>query len=98
MPYIKKEDRLRLEKDILELGSKIKTEGELNYCFTMLALIFMKSQVMNYSLLNKVVGVFECAKNEFYRRFVVPYENEKIKENGDIIDEDEDFLSWLNKR
>jgi len=30
------------------------------------------------------MGVLECVKQEFYRRRAVPYEEEKIEENGDI--------------
>jgi len=32
---------------------------------------------------SRVVADMECAKLEFYRRIVVPYEEEKIYENGD---------------
>lgn len=37
-----------------------------------------------YDSLNAVIGVLECAKQEFYRRAAVPYENQKITENGDV--------------
>ena len=40
---------------------------------------------MNYSKANELVGVLECVKQEFYRRQVVPYEEEKIGENGDLL-------------
>ncbi len=40
---------------------------------------------MNYSKANELVGVLECVKQEFYRRQVVPYEEEKIRENGDLL-------------
>lgn len=86
MPYIKRQDREKFDKLLLDIGVLIKSEGELNYCITKLALIFMAPRDLSYSLLNKIMGVFECAKLEFYRRFVVPYENEKIIENGDLTD------------
>jgi hypothetical protein len=33
---------------------------------------------------NDVIGALECCKLELYRRMVAPYENTKIKENGDV--------------
>jgi hypothetical protein len=84
MPYIKLEDRKKFTQLLLDLGVLIKSEGELNYCISILLLMYMASRDKSYSLLNKIMGVLECAKLEFYRRFVVPYEDEKIRENGDI--------------
>ncbi len=37
-----------------------------------------------YERMNTVIGAMEAAKLEFYRRMVVPYEDEKIEESGDI--------------
>ena len=39
---------------------------------------------VSYSLINEVTGALENAKLEFYRRVVVPYEDMKIKINGDV--------------
>jgi len=39
---------------------------------------------MNYRNINELVGVFECAKLELYRRVASPYEDEKIQSNGDV--------------
>jgi len=33
-----------------------------------------------------VIGALEACKLEFYRRAVVPYEDKKIKENGDVYE------------
>jgi len=33
------------------------------------------------------MGALEGAKLEFYRRVVVPYEEKKMKENGDVYNE-----------
>jgi len=84
MPYIKREDRAKFTQLLLDLGMLIKSEGELNYCITELLLIYMSPRDISYTLLNKLMGVLECAKLEFYRRFVAPYEDEKIRENGDL--------------
>jgi len=76
MPYIKKEDR-----DNLTSPNNV---GELNYMMSILAIDYLKNKGLSYSTINDIIGVFECAKNEFYRRVAVPYEEEKIKTNGDI--------------
>ena len=38
----------------------------------------------NYTNINEVIGVLECAKLELYRRVAAPYEDEKIEQNGDV--------------
>jgi len=89
MPYILKPDRLKFN-DILEvLESKIpeiKNAGELNYLITKICLTYLKQKGLKYQNINEIVGVLECAKQEFYRRIATPYENEKIAnpENGDV--------------
>jgi hypothetical protein len=77
MPYIKKEQRTR---DTLEAPG---TAGELNYAITDL-IQFYWTLHRNYQGINDIVGALEGAKLEFYRRVVAPYEDIKIKENGDV--------------
>jgi len=84
MPYIAQEDRARLDPFVDELAAEVNTVGELNYAITMLAHLFLPRFGLRYKNLNEVVGVLDCAKQEFYRRAVVPFENEKIAENGDL--------------
>ncbi|MCD6403165.1 MAG: hypothetical protein J7K98_02455 [Candidatus Aenigmarchaeota archaeon] len=38
----------------------------------------------NYFELNRAVGVLTSVLLEFYRRVVAPYENEKLKQHGDV--------------
>lgn len=80
MPYITKDSREHLEKE----AEQISTPGELNYVISRLIDEYVSQQGMNYTTLNSVVGVLECAKNEFYRRVVVPYEDQKLEENGEV--------------
>lgn len=81
MPYIK-----QYERDVLSLGTrKPQTPGELNFMITKLVTEYLQRRGTNYSVLNEIVGVLECTKQEFYRRVVVPYEEEKIKLNGDVF-------------
>lgn len=92
MPYIKKERREQLDPGIIELRilmdnlglSQDQKAGILNYCISQLLDYMKPDNGWNYSVLNDTVGVVNCAGLEFYRRKVAPYEDIKIKENGDI--------------
>ena len=86
MPYINPEERDKLDELITELGLKLSDdEGKLNYAITKLCIIFLsKYGLIKYRRLNTIIGVLECAKQEFYRRIVGVYEDVKIKENGDV--------------
>jgi hypothetical protein len=82
MPYIKQEDR-----GILDLNINPHTNlspGELNYCVTRLVDRYLKYHGKNYTSINEVIGVLECAKLEAYRRLGAPYEDKKKEENGDV--------------
>lgn len=81
MPYIKQE----LRSNTLEAS----TPGELNYHFTRLIQDYLDRDYFNqgppnYQKFNDVIGALECCKLELYRRMVIPYEEKKIKENGDV--------------
>lgn len=89
MPYIRDVDK-RYTLDI-RLGRAMalcKSEGELNYAITRLCdeWLFFASEDsgVHYSGLNAVIGVLECAKQEFYRRLVAIYEDKQKELNGDV--------------
>ncbi len=85
MPYIKQERREELDEFInYDLKNELLTPGDLNYLLTKIALCYNGSQVWNYQMINDIMGALEGAKQEFYRRVAFPYEDEKIKENGDL--------------
>jgi hypothetical protein len=77
MPYIDKAARERVARE----GPS--SAGELNYEITQLLNRYV-GPAQSYAKYNEVIGVLECAKMEFYRRAVAPYENLKCKENGDV--------------
>jgi hypothetical protein len=79
MPYIKQEQRNRIDNDKLPLNA-----GELNYTITALLIEYIQLKGLNYQAINDIVGALEGAKLEFYRRVAAPYENVKVKENGDV--------------
>lgn len=85
MPYIADFKRQRFEKAFAAMPPAADA-GELNYVLTRVALRYLKAKGggHSYQHLNDVLGAFEGAKAEFNRRIVVPYENLKIRDNGDI--------------
>lgn len=80
MPYVSQDVRKQLAVN----GHSPKTSGELNYVITNLLIDYVEDKGTSYETINSIVGVLECAKLEFYRRFAAPYENTKIAENGDV--------------
>ncbi|MGC9157002.1 MAG: DUF6899 family protein [Candidatus Micrarchaeia archaeon] len=87
MPYIKKDKRQEIDKllepliGLLKSAETEEVDGELNYVVTKLLWSLYSPRYFNY---NRAIGVLESVKQEFYRRKVAPYEDEKIRENGDI--------------
>ena len=89
MPYIPPQDRYRFNLSLQLLSDEIVarglSNGDLNYLYTKLALMYLDRNGESYNTLSDVVKAFECAKLEFYRRYVAPYEDRKIMENGYVI-------------
>ena len=80
MPYIS----TKAKTELLERGPL--TAGELNYLISKLCNTYLLENVRNYDTHNTIVGVLECAKQEYYRRMTVPYECSKMLQNGDVYD------------
>lgn len=77
MPYIPAKDR----EALWGKGVENATSGELNYAIT---LLLLGTGPKCYEDYNRLIGVLECVKLEFYRRAVAPYEDKKKEENGDV--------------
>lgn len=88
MPYIKQEDRdkimIRSDYGTGIRISKIDTAGELQYAMAEMFKSYMERKGLSYQNCNDVMGALAGAQMEYYRRTVTPYEEEKIKENGDV--------------
>jgi hypothetical protein len=87
MPYIKKDQRPELDALVAPLTKHIQSlsmeeqDGAMNYTVTkMLKGVYP----LRYFHLNRALGVLTAITQELYRRIVAPYEDEKIKENGDV--------------
>ena len=70
--------------DKRKMADRAIEPGELNYQVTYLLNDYLEGQGLSYRSINEVIGVLECAKLEMYRRIAAPYENKKLKENGDV--------------
>ncbi len=81
MPYIAEKRRAEIY-----VGDAIpENAGELNYFITMNLIRYMSNKPEKYQIYNDILGVLEGAKQEIYRRKIAPYEDLKIKENGDVF-------------
>jgi len=79
VPYINQERR-----DAIKSFNDPRTAGELNYVLTGICRDYWHELGPNYATINDIIGALEGAKLEFYRRVAVPYEEQKIKDNGDV--------------
>jgi len=84
MPYINKEKRKGIEGTLELIASNLVEKGELTYCIYKLGLEYFKNRTKNYQNISETISAMSDATNEFRRRILDPYEDEKIKENGDI--------------
>jgi len=88
MPYIEPDNRKSLENEIQTLAAALRRNGyleagELNYVITRLIQVLTPS-VLRYAHIATVSGVLRNVYDEWYRRVVVPYEDERRRQNGDV--------------
>ena len=76
MPYIVYSARIT--------AASPQTPAELNFLITSIVSSYLARRGLKYQTINDAIGALECAKLELYRRVVSPYEDTKIKENGDV--------------
>ena len=90
MPYISQTRRVEIDNQMTQLLNDIGkfTVGELNYTISRILQahvnVHVVSKTFTYHICNNLMGLLECAKNEFYYRVVLPYENTKMEENGTL--------------
>ena len=82
MPYVPPEDRHTLNFAVENLKAMdVTPNGKLNYVLFKLCKDTVEPSYNNYK--NFIAELTECSE-EIRRRFLSPYEDEKIKENGDV--------------
>lgn len=88
MPYIDIEDRKRLDGVVevaVEAFAGLAIEdslGDLNYLISRIVAGVVGKP--SYRKIAMATGVLENVKQELYRRMAAPYEDLKLKENGDV--------------
>ena len=95
MPYLIKELRYELdnigELDVLRryLSSLDFKHfiGALNYIvFSIVREWFsLQTRELSYFELASIIGTIDCSKEEIRRRILNPYEDKKMKDNGDVF-------------
>jgi hypothetical protein len=87
MPYIDRIGRSFWDPKLKELETYITDTdpdvGAMNYMITKMLLAWVKNK-LRYVRICMVMGTLICVMFEFYRRIAAPYEETKIKENGDV--------------
>jgi hypothetical protein len=93
MPYIAPELRGRLDNLIDDIWYicqdkeyQDKIDGVANYIISRLASALLDPKPLDWDYASKarVIGLFECAKIEAYRRHLETYEDSAILKNNDI--------------
>jgi hypothetical protein len=82
MPYVDPNIRGNLEP-ISDMPAA--STGELTFQITRLCEQVLDEQSPhNFQVFSSIIAALECAKLEFYRRVLAPYEDMKIRDNGDV--------------
>lgn len=87
MPYIPQNQRENYDDLINGLVNRLEQRefhlGHLNYIISSLVRRVIDDED-GYEWLSSIGGVLSDVRDEFYRTVMVPYEQAKIEENGDI--------------
>lgn len=88
MPYIPSYRREEYDKEIGNLVAKLLPSGylapDLTYVIYKLVKETCGREGFNWKAKATALMVLEAVKLEYYRKVLVPYENDKIKDFGDI--------------
>ena len=84
MPYIKQEKRPEMDEIVKLMVEKgVKVDGDLNY----ILFKFFKYHINkkeSYNNYKSFCGELRQCATEIERKLLAPYEEKKIKENGDV--------------
>ena len=87
MPYIRQAAKNRFNEVLLQLNKSLPADvGELNYLITKICDRYLTVKNPSHAVINEIVGVVECVKQEFYRRIAAKFEDKKRNLNGDVYD------------
>lgn len=82
MPYIKPKNRPEMDKIVKKMEEiGVIANGDLNY----ILFKYCKNNIIHsYNNLKNYCGELRQCATEIERRILGPYENDKIKDNGDV--------------
>jgi hypothetical protein len=89
MPYIKQQDRKKYDELIAYAVNTLTNcgcdpkPGEINYVLSSIIWSLFDDKP-GYTRGSMLIGVLDDVKEEFRRRKINPYEDDKILENGDL--------------
>lgn len=84
MPYIPQKNRDLFQPELEECLQNINNKGDLTFCVYFLAFKVAQRRGLSYTNLSTAISCLEDAAVELRRRHLNPYEDAKIRENGDI--------------
>ena len=89
MPYIEQFIRESLDSKLAPLLKEELAAGDLAYVITKISLAYLHKpgKVLTFATLAMAVGVLVLTTIEIIRRVVLPYEDKKCRENGDVFNE-----------
>jgi len=84
MPYIEDKMKKEMADSINDLSMWIQSKGDLNYVICELVGRFILDDDLTYTKISEKIDAVHDAEAELRRRILVPYEELKIDENGDV--------------
>ncbi|MBU0792125.1 MAG: hypothetical protein KKC55_16885 [Gammaproteobacteria bacterium] len=91
MPYVTDKWKHKYQRCLVHLASRFIEDtmgGKENTGVVVYAVYLLLKRIYgegNFETRSNALKVLESAKLEYYRRVMVPYEDKKIIENGDVI-------------
>jgi len=85
MPYITEPEKREMADAINDLSMFIESKGDLNYAICeLVGRCLIDSGNLTYTGISEHIDTVHDAEAELRRRLLAPYEDLKIKENGDV--------------
>ena len=84
MPYIRHSRRHDLDPLLVGLDTQLETPGDLAYVLFRIMRGYWRRKP-GFSRWAEMRGAIDDQVDEFRRRVVVEYEDQKLKENGDVF-------------
>lgn len=85
MPYIQDVDKDEMLESIEQLKRLILTKGDLNYAICeLVGKLILHDDDLSYIQISEWIDAVHDAEAELRRRILIPYEDFKMFENGDV--------------